>query len=223
MASFGYTLSSEEHPPKDLVRNARRGEEAGFDLLSISVHFHPWVRAQGHGPFVWSVLGGIAAVTERVAVGVGVTCPILRVHPAIVAHASATTPVLFDGRFLFGVGSREALDEHVFGHRWPPADVRLEMLEEAVEVIRALWSGKSTEVLRRARSARRRCGDATAPAAADQLGAEGVSSPLGAAGTEQLVARRRQGGLEGGALVGIEAGEEPPGPVVVVAGPTRRS
>ena len=145
MTSFGYTLSSEEHTPSDLVRNARRAEEVGFDFVSISDHYHPWVSAQGHSPFVWSVLGGIAATTERLRVGVGVTCPTIRIHPAILAQATATTALLFEGRFFWGVGSGEALNEHVLGHRWPPAPVRLAMLEEAVDVVRQLWSGETVD------------------------------------------------------------------------------
>lgn len=141
MVSFGYTLSSEEHPPADLVRNAVRAEDLGFDFVSISDHFHPWVTAQGHSPFVWSVLGAIAASTERIEVGVGVTCPTVRIHPAIVAHAAATTALLFEGRFVLGVGTGEALNEHILGHRWPTPGVRLSMLEEAVDVIRQLWTG----------------------------------------------------------------------------------
>jgi G6PDH family F420-dependent oxidoreductase len=143
--TFGYTLSSEEHDPRDLVRNAAKAEEVGFDFVSISDHFHPWVSAQGHSPFVWSVLGGIANATEQMQVGVGVTCPTVRIHPAILAQAAATTSLLFDGRFFFGVGTGEALNEHILGHRWPPPDVRLSMLEEAVDVIRQLWSGETVD------------------------------------------------------------------------------
>ena len=110
MVSFGYTLSSEEHPPTELVRNAARAEAAGFDFVSVSDHIHPWVSTQGHSPFVWSVLGGIASVTERIEVGVGVTCPTVRIHPAIIAHATATTSLLLEGRFVFGVGTGEALN-----------------------------------------------------------------------------------------------------------------
>lgn len=145
MTSYGYTLSSEEHPPGDLVRHAQRAEEVGFDFVSISDHFHPWVSAQGHSPFVWSVLGAIAGSTAELRVGVGVTCPIIRIHPAILAHATATTSLLFDGRFFFGVGTGEALNEHILGHRWPPPDVRLAMLDEAVEVIRNLWTGETVD------------------------------------------------------------------------------
>src|SRR5712671_5903174 len=104
---FGYTLSSEEHGPADLVRLAGRAEELGFEFVSISDHFHPWVRAQGHSPFVWSVLGAIANATDRIDVGIGVTCPIVRIHPAILAQAAATTSLLFEGRFFFGVGTGE--------------------------------------------------------------------------------------------------------------------
>lgn len=141
MASYGLTLSSEEHPPHRLVEMAAAAEEAGFDFVSISDHFHPWVSEQGHSPFVWSVLGAISQVTSRIEVGVGVSCPTMRIHPAINAHAAATTALLLEGRFVFGVGTGEALNEHVLGHPWPPADVRREMLEEAIDVIRLLWTG----------------------------------------------------------------------------------
>src|SRR5215213_6329452 len=123
MTDFGYTLSSEEHPPATLVRNARRAEELGFDFVSISDHIHPWVSAQGHSPFAWSVLGAVGASTERIEVAVGVTCPILRVHPLIVAHAAATTSLLLHGRFSLGVGTGEALNEHVLGDRWPRPEI----------------------------------------------------------------------------------------------------
>jgi G6PDH family F420-dependent oxidoreductase len=145
MVQYGYTLSSEEHAPRDLVANARRAEDLGFDFVSISDHFHPWVTEQGHSPFVWSVLGAIAASTERIGVAVGVTCPIVRIHPAIVAHATATTSLLLGDRFTFGVGTGEALNEHILGHRWPPPEVRLAMLEEAVDIIRRLWTGETVD------------------------------------------------------------------------------
>jgi len=134
-------LSSEEHDPETLVGNAARAEEAGFGLAGISDHFHPWVPEQGQSSFVWSVLGGIAQATEQLRVGTGVTAPIMRMHPAIVAHAAATTAVMFDGRFFLGVGTGERLNEHITGAHWPRPDVRREMLTEAVEVIRRLWDG----------------------------------------------------------------------------------
>jgi G6PDH family F420-dependent oxidoreductase len=145
VTTFGYTLSSEEHAPSELVRNAARAEEVGFDFASISDHYHPWVTAQGHSPFVWSVLGGIAASTSTLHVGVGVTCPIVRIHPAVIAQAAATTSLLFDGRFFLGLGTGEALNEHVVGTRWPPIAVRRDMLEEAVAVMRALFTGETVE------------------------------------------------------------------------------
>jgi G6PDH family F420-dependent oxidoreductase len=142
---LGYTLACEEHGPRELLAYARRAEEAGFPFAMISDHFHPWTDRQGHSPHVWSVIGGIAAVTERLRVGTAVTCPTVRQHPAIVAQAAATCQAMLEGRFMLGVGSGEALNEHILGDRWPPAAVRLEMLEEAVAVIRELWTGGLVE------------------------------------------------------------------------------
>lgn len=142
MARIGYALSSEEHRPLDLVRNARLAEAAGFEVALISDHFHPWIGRQGQSPFVWAVIGGIAQATERLELGTGVTCPMIRIHPAIVAQAAATAAAMLPGRFFLGVGTGENLNEHVLGDPWPPADLRLEMLEEAVAVMRAMWSGK---------------------------------------------------------------------------------
>jgi len=140
---IGCHLSSEELPPAELLAAARRAEAAGFGFLTISDHFHPWTHRQGQSPFVWGVIGGIAAVTERIEVGTAVTCPMVRTHPAIVAHAAATAAVMLPGRFFLGVGTGEALNEHILGDRWPSSGVRREMLEEAVEVIRLLWRGGS--------------------------------------------------------------------------------
>jgi coenzyme F420-dependent glucose-6-phosphate dehydrogenase len=143
MADFelGYALSSEEHAPSQLVDNAKRAEEVGFTFALISDHYHPWVDAQGHSAFVWSVLGGIARETTRLRIGTGVTCPMIRTHPAIIAQAAATTACMFDGRFFLGVGSGENLNEHILGDHWPAPDERLELLEESVEVMRLLWQG----------------------------------------------------------------------------------
>jgi G6PDH family F420-dependent oxidoreductase len=138
---IGYFLSSEEFSPRDLVRQASLAEQAGFDGLWISDHFHPWNDEQGHSGFVWSTIGAIAQATSDMRVTTAVTCPTIRLPPAIVAHAAATSAVLLEGRFALGVGSGEALNEHVHGDRWPPTDERLEMLEESVEVIRKLWQG----------------------------------------------------------------------------------
>ena len=144
MLEIGYTLSSEEHGPRELVENATAAEDAGFDFLMISDHYHPWTDRQGHSPFVWTVLGALARATDRVRIGTGVTSPILRIHPAIAAQAAATSAVLLGGRFMLGVGTGENLNEHVLGDRWPPIDERLDRLEEAIEVMRALWEGGPT-------------------------------------------------------------------------------
>jgi G6PDH family F420-dependent oxidoreductase len=141
MTEFGYWLSSEEHTPLDLVANAAKAEEAGFGFAMISDHFHPWVDSQGHSPFVWSVIGAIANATERLTLGTGVTCPLIRTHPAIIAQAAATSAALMPGRFFLGLGTGENLNEHVTGARWPAPDERIEMLEEAIEVLRLLWEG----------------------------------------------------------------------------------
>ena len=142
MATIGYALSTEEHAPDALVRNALLAEEAGFEFALISDHYHPWIDRQGESPFVWAVIGAIANATERLRIGTGVTCPTIRIHPAIVAQAAATAAALMPGRFFLGVGSGENLNEHVVGERWPPLAVRLEMLEEGIEAIRELWTGK---------------------------------------------------------------------------------
>jgi coenzyme F420-dependent glucose-6-phosphate dehydrogenase len=140
-AQIGYALSSEEHPPADLIANARRAEEAGFEFALISDHYHPWIDRQGQSAFVWSVIGAISQVTEKLGLGTGVTCPMIRIHPAIIAQAAATAAVMLPGRFFLGVGTGENLNEHVLGDRWPAGAERREMLAEAVEVIRLLWKG----------------------------------------------------------------------------------
>ncbi|NUT40557.1 MAG: TIGR03557 family F420-dependent LLM class oxidoreductase [Thermoactinospora sp.] len=141
MATFGYFLSSEEHRPDELVRQAVLAERAGFEALWISDHFHPWLDEQGQSPFVWSTIGAIAQATS-LPITTAVTCPLVRIHPAIIAQAAATSAVLTGGKFQLGVGTGEALNEHILDSRWPPAAERLEMLEEAIEVMRALWSGE---------------------------------------------------------------------------------
>jgi G6PDH family F420-dependent oxidoreductase len=137
---IGCFLSCEEFGPRDLVEQARRAEDAGFHALWISDHYHPWNDEQGHSAFVWSVIGALSQATS-LPVTTGVTCPTVRIHPAVIAQAAATSAVMLGGRFNLGVGSGEALNEHILGDRWPEADVRLEMLEEAVEVMRTLWEG----------------------------------------------------------------------------------
>ncbi|MEO3784077.1 TIGR03557 family F420-dependent LLM class oxidoreductase [Actinocorallia sp. B10E7] len=139
---IGYKLMAEEFGPKELVRQAVKAEEAGFDFVEISDHYHPWLHDQGHSPFAWSVLGAIAAKTERIALATGVTCPTVRYHPAIIAQAAATLALLSDGRFTLGIGSGERLNEHVVGPGFPQSvQDRHEMLREALEIIRLLWQG----------------------------------------------------------------------------------
>ena len=139
---IGYFLSCEEFGPAELLAQARAAEEAGFHGLWISDHFHPWNDEQGESPFVWSLIGALSQVTSRMPVTTAVTCPTVRIHPAVLAQATATSAAMLPGRFGFGVGSGEALNEQILGDDWPEADVRLEMLEEAIEVIRKLWSGE---------------------------------------------------------------------------------
>lgn len=138
---FGYFLSSEEYSPAELVEQAVAAEQAGFDALWISDHYHPWNDEQGHSAFVWSIIGAVSQACS-LPVTTAVTCPTVRIHPAVVAQAAATAAVQLEGRFILGVGSGEALNEHILGGPWPSADVRLEMLEEAVDLIRELWTGE---------------------------------------------------------------------------------
>ncbi len=139
---FGYFLSTEEYTPQELVEQARLAEDAGFDALWISDHYHPWNNEQGQSPFVWSVIGAVSEACN-LPVTTAVTCPTVRIHPAVVAQAAATSAVMLDGRFTLGLGSGEALNEHILGTAWPTADVRLAMLEEAVDVIRRLFTGET--------------------------------------------------------------------------------
>jgi G6PDH family F420-dependent oxidoreductase len=139
---LGYHLSTEEHPPVDLVRYARMAEDAGFDFVTMSDHFHPWLDAQGQSPFAWSVLGAVAQATTTLRLGTGVTCPIMRYRPEIIAQAAATVASLAPGRFFLGIGTGENLNEHILARHWPPIATRQEMLTEAVDIIRALWRGE---------------------------------------------------------------------------------
>lgn len=140
MTTVGLFISAEEHGGRALVEQAKMGEQAGFRDLLISDHYHPWNEAQGQAPFVWAVTGAIAATTG-LRITTGVTCPTVRTHPAVIAQAAATMGEMSAGRFRLGVGSGEALNEHILGDRWPETDVRLEMLEEAIEIMRLLWQG----------------------------------------------------------------------------------
>lgn len=141
MVALGYKLCSEERRPAELVRDAVAAENAGFEFAAISDHYHPWIDAQGESSFVWNVLGAVAVSTSAIRVRTAVTCPIQRIHPAVVAQAAATAADLFDGRFFLGLGSGENLNEHIVGERWPSSEQRREMLLEAVSIIRELFQG----------------------------------------------------------------------------------
>ena len=141
MTRYGYTLMTEQSGPRDLVRYAGRAEQAGFDFEVMSDHYFPWLDSQGHAGYAWSMLGAVTQVTDRVELMTYVTCPIIRYHPAVVAQKAATIGVLSDGRFTLGLGAGENLNEHVVGQGWPPVNVRHEMLEEAVTIIRSLLDG----------------------------------------------------------------------------------
>lgn len=142
MAKFGYKLMTEEHGPTALVENAIRAEAAGFDFVGSSDHFHPWLDSQGHSPFAWSVLGAIAHATSEIGIATGLTCPIIRYHPAIIAQAAATVSLMSEGRFTLAVGAGERLNEHITGETWPSLPDRHEMLAEAIDIFRMLWSGE---------------------------------------------------------------------------------
>jgi coenzyme F420-dependent glucose-6-phosphate dehydrogenase len=153
MIKLGYSLSSEEFQPADLIENAHRAEAAGFSFSLISDHFHPWTNEQPSSPFVWGVLGAISRTTKGLRLGTGVTCPIMRINPAIIAHAAATIAAMMNGRFFLGVGTGEFLNEHIIGKRWPSARQRLEMLEEAIAVMRLPWKGAGADIARETNNA----------------------------------------------------------------------
>lgn len=138
---IGYKLSSEGFGPKELIRQAVRAEQVGFDFVEMSDHFHPWLDVQGHSSFTWTVFGAIAAQTDRMGLATGVTCPTVRYHPAIIAQAAVTLAIVSDGRFTLGVGAGERLNEHVVGQGFPGVHGRHERLREALEIIRLLWRG----------------------------------------------------------------------------------
>ncbi|MGK5681882.1 TIGR03557 family F420-dependent LLM class oxidoreductase [Actinoplanes sp. URMC 104] len=138
---FGYKLAAEAFGPKDLILQAVRAEQAGFDFVEISDHFHPWLDVQGHSPFAWNVLSAIAAQTDRIGLATGVTCPTVRYHPAIIAQAAATLAIISDNRFTLGIGAGERLNEHVVGQGFPSVQGRHERLVEALDIINLLWQG----------------------------------------------------------------------------------
>lgn len=141
MLKLGWKAGTEQYPPRDLLDYALAAEQAGFDSIDASDHFHPWSE-DGQASFVWTWLGAAAARTNRIALGTGVTCPTLRYHPAIVAQAAATMAVLAPGRFYLGLGTGEALNEYAATGQWPDYNTRQAQMIEAVSLIRALWRGE---------------------------------------------------------------------------------
>ena len=142
MTNFGYTLMTEQAGPRELVTHAVEAERVGFDFEVMSDHYFPWLSAQGHAPYAWSVLGAVAHATERVGLMTYVTCPTIRYHPALVAQKAATVQLLAEGRFTLGLGSGENLNEHVVGQGWPALQDRQAMLREAIGIIRELHTGE---------------------------------------------------------------------------------
>ncbi|HET9980617.1 MAG TPA: TIGR03557 family F420-dependent LLM class oxidoreductase [Ktedonobacterales bacterium] len=145
MGVLGYAAMFEQFAPTDLLRWSRQAEDVGFGGIMASDHFQPWTPEQGQAAFAWAWMGALGAQTSRVVFGPGVTAPGPRYHPAILAQASATLEAMFPGRFYLGLGAGEALNEHITGEYWPEAPARLQRLEEAVEIIRKLFSGKVTK------------------------------------------------------------------------------
>ncbi|MDQ6726131.1 MAG: TIGR03557 family F420-dependent LLM class oxidoreductase [Actinomycetota bacterium] len=141
MVQVGYTMMCEQAGPRQLVDDVVAAEAAGFDFAVISDHYFPWLDAQGHSPYAWSVLGAAAWATSTIPLMTYVTCPTFRYHPAVVAQKAATVQLLSEGRFTLGLGAGENLNEHIVGGGWPSVDVRHAMLREAVGIIRELWSG----------------------------------------------------------------------------------
>lgn len=140
MASIGLSLRLEHLPPRDAVDLAVHAESHGFSGVMAADHFQPWTPEQGQAPFVWSVLAAIGEHTTG-DLGPGVTTPSFRWHPAVVAQASATTAALFPGRHWLGIGSGEALNEHVVAQYWPEAPERIDRMFEAVDLIQRLFAG----------------------------------------------------------------------------------
>jgi coenzyme F420-dependent glucose-6-phosphate dehydrogenase len=142
---LGYAAMFEQFHPNDLLHWSCQAEDAGFGAVMASDHFHPWTPQQGHSGFVWAWMGALGAQTKHLRFGTGVTAPGFRYHPAILAQAAATLEAMYPGRFYLGIGAGEALNEHVVGKYWPEAATRSEILLEAIEVIRKLFTGKAVK------------------------------------------------------------------------------
>jgi coenzyme F420-dependent glucose-6-phosphate dehydrogenase len=139
---FAWLCSHESYQPEELVRQAVAAEQAGFDVVLGSDHFHPWVDDTSAAGFVWSWFGAVAAQTQRVQLGTAVTCPLFHYHPALVAQMAATTDRLSGGRLLLGVGTGEALNERPLGYPFPGYAERQTRMQEALEIIHRLFAGE---------------------------------------------------------------------------------
>jgi len=142
MPVVGYSAALEQFHPTDLLRRCQEAEQAGFGGVMAADHFHPWVPQQGQSPFVWSWMGALGVCTNKLTFGPGVTCASYRYHPAIIAQGAATLAAMCPGRFWMGIGTGEALNEHIVGGEWPDAAVRLERMVESIEIIEQLFTGK---------------------------------------------------------------------------------
>ncbi len=143
MLKLGWKAGPEQYQPKELLEYAIAAENAGFDSIDVSDHFHPWSES-GQACFSWTWLGAAAVQTSKIVLGTGITCPILRYHPAIIAQASATLGVLAPDRAYLCVGTGEALNEYAATGEWPGYEERQAMLIEAINLIRSLWTGQET-------------------------------------------------------------------------------
>ena len=139
---IGYKLATEAFTPQQVIEQTVTAEQAGFDFVELSDHFHPWLETQGHSGFTWSMLGAMAARTTTLGLATGVTCPSFRYHPAIIAQAAATMALISDGRFTLGVGAGERLNEHIIGtEKYFGVQKRHEVFREALHIINLLWQG----------------------------------------------------------------------------------
>ncbi len=141
MTTIGYAAASEQFHPTDMLQYCQLAEQYGFKGVMAADHFQPWVPAQGHNAFVYAWMGALGATTSH-TFGPGVTCPSFRYHPSVIAQAAATLAAMYPGRFWLGLGSGEALNEHVTGGVWPDTLIRFEMLIEATEMIQQLLRGE---------------------------------------------------------------------------------
>lgn len=142
MTRFAYFCGHEQWHPEELVQHAVLAERAGFDMVVVSEHFHPWVDDASASGFAFSTIGAMAAATERIGFATGVTTPLFRYHPAVVAQAAATLDRLSGGRFILGVGTGENINEGPLGYTFPAYAERNARMSESLEIMRRLLDGE---------------------------------------------------------------------------------